>query len=172
MGILPLGIVSPCASSVWLLVCCVSGYYPSGCRALHIMSLVNVSLWVFCLQGCHALGYHASGYCASLSVVHPCASSVWVSWLLGCFVSGCHTLGTAPPGVSHLPGYCASWYQVSSGITLMVIETWVPLGSVLLGKMPLGTAPLGAVPPGTTPLAALSLGIMTVMVPGRAHSHT
>lgn len=61
--------------------------------------------------------------------------------------------------------------SISSGVTLLVIEIWVPRGSTPLGKMPLGTAPLGAVPAGTPPLGALSLGITLVVVSGRAHSH-
>lgn len=82
--------------------------------------------------------------------------------------------------VSH-PGYWSSWgamppevtppwilcLLISSGITLLVVETWMPVG-----KMPLGTAPLGAMPAGTTLLGALSLGIMLVMVSGRAYSNT
>lgn len=104
MGILSLGIVSPCPSGTWLwslLACCASGCCPSGCQALPIM--VNVPFWVFCLQGYHALGYYAPEHRASLSVVHPCAS-----WVLDAL-----PLGVTPGAVAclprpHLPGYCAS----------------------------------------------------------------
>lgn len=70
--------------------------------------------------------------------------------------------GVMPPEVTRPSILCL---LISSGTTLLVIETWVPQR-----KMPLGTAPLGAVPAGTTPLGPLFLGIMLVMVSGRAHS--
>lgn len=77
------------------------------------MSLVNVLFWVFCLQG-----YHALGYCASLSVVHPCASSALdvlplgvtarALILLGCCASRGHTsLDIVPLDLlrQHISGY-------------------------------------------------------------------